>query len=867
MSAPSPFEDSRNFYRSEVVRIRAAFEGSADGRAAVQGRTAAVDHLIRGLFQEYFSQVEGVCLVAVGGYGREELLPSSDVDILFLTESEPNDACKESIRRLCRELWDLQLRVSPANHTLASCDKLHQDNVEFTVSLLDSRYVTGDQKLFNTLQEEVLPRLCRREWQAIVQRISQINRSRLDKYGNTIFHLEPNVKDGPGGLRDYQVTKWLSVMLLFEKHKTATDRSHALPDSDRQTLTTSADFMLSIRCFLHYRSGRDDNKLEWDAQQQAAGRGIGMPAGVTVSVEDWMRLYFRHARSINRLAMQTLEEVPASRSALYRGYQRWRSRVSNPDFSVLGGRILLQAATISDPDLLLRLFSFAARHKINLSKDAEQRVMKALPAMADRLTGDLAWEHLREVLRVPGAGLALREMHFLGILSTIIPEFHLIDSLVIRDYYHRYTVDEHTFVAIDNIHGLDNPQNDWERRLGEIKAHTPHLDLLCLALLLHDVGKGIPGDSHVKESDILAKTALARLNLPMADRELVLFLINSHLVMSALMRRDIFAPETSRTLAEKMGSHERLRLLCLLTYADIKAVHPDALTAWKAENLWRLYAATSNELNRSVDKELSETSDDAEHIAQVGALGHKSQEEVREFIKGLPQRYVRTHTVGQITTHISLAARLDSEPVQLALEFKEGLYEVTVVTRDRPLLFTTISGVLYAWGMDITKADAFCNQGGIVVDTFQCRDRFQTLELNPSERERFKRSLRDVLRGETNLRSLMNNRSRGENVRSKVQVSTRLDFDNDCSPHSTLLQVIAQDRPGLLYLISSTLAGNNCDIEIALIDTEGESAIDVFYLTSNGAKLTGENMEAVRAGLLETLSPAMAGGPGIAERL
>jgi [protein-PII] uridylyltransferase len=853
MSVPTPVSDLRGFYQRETARIRDAFDITANGSTAARQRAALLDSLISELFHRFLQEQSGIALVAIGGYGRQQLFPASDIDLLFLCQSEPGDPCKEAIRALCRELWDMQLRVSPLTHTLASCDRLDYDNVEFPVALLDSRYVAGDAALWTRLREQVLPRLYRREWQPIVQRIAEINLARHHKYGSTIFHLEPNVKDTPGGLRDYHVANWLSSLKLIEKNRAWPEAGGILAEFDQNALGEAAEFLTAVRCFLHYRSSRDDNKLEWDAQQEAAAAEIGMRKGESANPAEWMRAYFRHARSIGRAAKQMLQEVPASRSALYRGYQNWRSRVSNADFSVLGGRVLLQAGSVQNADLLLRTFSFAAHHGLPLSADAERRIASALPALLPSLSGEFAWRHLSEVLRAPSAGQGLREMHALGVLAAIIPEFQLVDALVIRDSYHRYTVDEHTFVAIDNVHSLDKGQNQWERRLAEIKAHTPQLELLLLALLLHDVGKGMPSDSHVHASDELAVKALARLGLANEERETVLFLIRSHLEMSALLRRDIFAPETSRALAAKVGDPDRLKMLCLLTYADIKAVTPEAMTPWKAENLWRLYIAALNHLNHSADEEVMDAAADAGRIENVAGLVHRPAEEVREFLRGLPQRYMRSHSIAQIGQQFALAAQLEGDAVQVSLEFKNDLYHVTVVTRDRPLLFATITGVIYAWGMDIAKADAFCNAGGTIVDMLQCRDRFRTLELNPSERERFKRSLRKVLKGEASLETLVRNRSHGNAARHRIPVETQIEADNISSQHSTVLEVVAQDRPGLLYRVASTLARMDCQVELALIDTEGDSAVDVFYLTCNRRKLTGSETEKVRAALLEEL--------------
>ena len=358
-------------------------------------------------------------------------------------------------------------------------------------------------------------------------------------------------------------------------------------------------------------------------------------------------------------------------------------------------------------------------------------------------------------------------------------------------------------------------------------------------------------EDHIRGSLQALEGIEARLELPEEDGETVRFLIASHLEMSsASQRRDVFDPETVRDFAQVVSTTERLKMLCLFTYADIRAVNPEAMTPWKAELLWQLYAATANYLTRSVDdRRLRLTGASAEDMGRILAvLGTPgSAEDLHFFLEGFPRRYTDTHTPEQIAGHLGLARRLAAKPIGVELAPRNDHFELTVVTADRPYLFASITGTLAAWGMSIVKADAFANAAGIILDTFRFIDLHHTLELNPSERDRFTRNLIDVLKGNLELEKLLSGRASADaETQPKVEVATRVRFDSQSSSHSTLLELVAQDRPGLLYDVSSVLADQGCNIEIALIDTEGQRAIDVFYLTYRGAKLDAATQEAAR---------------------
>src|SRR5581483_10162526 len=478
------------------------------------------------------------------------------------------------------------------------------------------------QELFTRLHDKLIPKLIMREGQAIVQRLAEVTRSRHAKYGNTVFHLEPNIKEIPGGLRDYNVAGWLALISSMDKLRDWPDPKSLLSASLRKQFEPALEFLTSVRCFLHFRQGRDDNMLLWEAQDEAAVRNIGVPEADRLSAADWMRIYFGHARPVHRASLQLLDEIPAARSYLYKQFQNWRSRISNSDFSVVDGLIYLKLrSAVQDPELLLQLFDFMAHHDLRLSTTTEYRIEQALPVLAcTPPQGAELWRYLQVILIEPYAADALRAMHSLRLLGLLLPELKLIDSLVVRDFYHRFTVDEHSFLAIECLHRAGRATSEWDQRYGHLLEELERPELLYLALLLHDVGKGLPGDNHLITSLEVAQKCLERLGLEQSDREMISFLISNHLEISATLRRDIYDPATVQVFCDKVGTPERLKMLSLLTYADIKAVNPEALTPWKAENVWQLYIAASNCLSRSADTRVHPQADRDETIAQLASL-------------------------------------------------------------------------------------------------------------------------------------------------------------------------------------------------------------------------------------------------------
>jgi len=791
------------------------FLATGDALTTLAERTSAVDAVVSGAAAEILLPAvpSGAAVLAVGGYGRRQLFPYSDIDLLLLFQSERLAVeQKETVAAFLQRLWDAGLRISQSVRTPGECAELHNHNAELNVSLLDQRFLTGDRALYAALAEK-LPRFVQANRESLVRNLARLAHERHGKYGNTLYHLEPNIKETPGGLRDYQLVCWLSQ--LREAPGGRIEAADTAPE-----LGQAFRHLARLRCFLHYLAGRDSNLLSFEAQDAIAEQ---WDAGDTAR---WMREYYRHARAIYRAAIRDLDRAEAASSSLLVQFRDWRSRLGNADISVHRERAHLRAPQQLDvePELVLRLFEFSARHGVRLSLEAEQQVAARLPRLRGQFGEiDGLWRALEAIWSLPHAPLAVRSMHETGVLTGLFPELAHMECLVVRDFYHRYTVDEHTLVAIQNLWEIGGPFRD-------LRSEVTRPALLLFALLFHDSGKGAssgPG-GHVAGSVKLAQAAAERIRMPAQDREIVLFLIRKHLELSAVMQsRDVFDPQTVDELARQLETVERLKLLTLVTYADISAVNPAAMSPWRAEQLWQVYMMVYNALTRELE---------TDRIPAGAPLEAGTPERVG-FLEGFPTRYLRTHTESEIAGHMALEAQSRARGAAVEIRRLEAAWQMTLVARDRPGLFAGAAGTLAGFGMNIVKAEAFANRRGVVLDTFMFEDPMRTLDLNPTELERLRTLAERVIGGRSDVRELLRHRPRPALPSRKARIPARVSFNSVASGTATLIEIVTEDRPGLLYDLASAISAHGANIEVVLIDTEAHKAIDVFYVTAGGKKL------------------------------
>jgi len=749
-------------------------------------------------------------LVAVGGYGRRELFPQSDIDLIILAPDESMmGAFQEPLGEFIRELWDSGLRASQSVRTVNECAHLQQRNIELHISLLDARQVYGDTALFAQLST-ALTEFYRRHENRLLQELAATTRQRHAKFHSTVYHLEPNVKEVPGGIRDIHLLHWFSLL--------AHDRGpigEVLAGID-----PAKEFLFKVRTFLHKQTGRDNNLLTFEWQDRAAASLETEP----MEPAAWMRLYYRHAREVFQASERALEFAELKDPSLMRQFRHWRERLSSPEFTVSHDRVFLRnpAMIVRSAESVLGVFTFAARHGIPLSWDAQRRLVSDGGVLEEH---PLPWTAWHEFFSQPRAAVGLRQMQATGLLACAIPHWATIECLVVRDFYHRYTVDEHSIVAIETIDTLAAKKDGPTGRFHDLLLEEGDVATLRLAILLHDIGKGTrPGD-HVRGSLEASGDVMERLGVPEAKRAGIRFLIEHHLDLSLVMNgRDLEDPATARYLTSRIPTQEDLRRLTLLTLADISAVNPTAMSPWRLEQLWRVYVTGLEQLTRELM---------TDRIHSTKGLPPK----LTEFLEGFPTRYLRTHTREQIEEHFALDRKRAQHGVAVKISRDSGVFLLTVIAPDKEGIFAKLCGALASRGMNILKAEASSNRSGSILDLIRFDDPMHTLELNPDEVGRLEWTIECVLRDAIQVADLLKQRRAAARPSSGARIQPSVRFNNEASDTCSLLDFIGEDRPGLLYDLASTIAAFGCNIELVLIDTEAHKAIDVFYVTRLGGKL------------------------------
>ena len=797
--------DSTGKWRAIQEEFLATGDAAAAEKALTLIRDQSLIDAYRTVLKPAFPQ--GVAMLAGGAYGRGHTFPYSDLDIVLLADSpKRSEALKDRLPEFVRLLWNAGLRPNSMAHTLSECVESVERASVLAFSLLDRRLLEGDRALYDQLEAKLPPALTLHR-ERMRQRLCEAARNRHAAHGNTPCEAQPDVKEGPGGLQDARAVDWLAL-LRGENAVRSAEQSRAVA------------LVASVRCFLHYHAGGDHNAIDFDAQARLAEQKFIFG----------MRQYFQCARMIFNAARQAIDEAEKPESSLLENFREYRSRLSNQEFTVARERLLFRnpALVVRDPALVLRLLEFIGRHGVPAAADTERRLEAAREGFAAWCAQPRPlWNSLKVTLAAPHAVMALRTLQSTGLLPAILPEWDTIEGSIIANAEYRYTVDEQTLRTVEAALELRSAANPERQRFAQLFSEIDDAALLVFALLFQEMG------SAAAER---ARAAGIRMEMPVEALDTVEFQISHRSDLSdAVSGRDLDDPATVRLLADRVGTTERLRLLAAIAYARIVSFSAVDKLAWRLDQLWRTYSVTQHELLRELE------TDRIQQVPQDLPVN-------AGFVKGFPLRYLRAHSPTEIEAHRQLFEQSRPTGVAVKLEPLEGAYRITIVARDKPSLFASFAGAISSFGLDILKAEAFANAAGVILDAFVVADPKRMLQLNPSEADRLSDLLQRIALGRTDAQKLM--RGRGLADSGKRSEPARVEFDSEACPTATLVEIDAEDRPGLLYSLASVFSSSACNIDIVLVDTKGRRAIDVFYVAHEGRKLPPEMQARLKEKLL-----------------
>jgi [protein-PII] uridylyltransferase len=862
---------SREFLEHFREESKREHRESIGGAGVVNSITAMTDDMVTTLFTAlsddlHIPQIGQLALVAVGGYGRKELNPYSDLDLMFLYSGKDSKRVEEVANRLLYFLWDLRLDVGYSIRTLADCLEMANSDTTIKTALLDARLLTGSEALFNDLKKLMVSQVLAKRSDAFIDEKLEEQKKRREKYGLSVYILEPNIKEGEGCLRDLHTAMWIA------KIKYKVDAPHelitkgVLLESEEKEYYKYLDYLWRIRNELHYLAGRKNDQLTFEAQASIA-RFFGYQDGdKTLAVEQFMQDFYLHANNVEHfcsmLVNKCLRREEGARKIL--GY--FTRRPVGDGFYVMKGELVVPDETLieKNPLRLIRIFEYAQKQQVAISLNAKKLIRENLELVNDkfRRSKEANTSFFNILQAEKGVAETLDQMHHLGFLNRFIPEFERIYCKVQHDVYHIYTVDTHTLKAVEEITRLW--RGDHAKTLPLLTQLSLEVDkryLLLMAVLLHDVGKG-SGGGHAEIGAELSKTVARRMGLTKEDSERLQFLVRHHLLMAHIaQRRDLHDERMIIQFARQMEKSENLKMLYLLTYADIKAVGPEVWTEWKALLLQELYEKAFAVLERG-DFKLEASGDRVRRVkrAVFDLLANDYPAQlIKDELQSLTTRHLLSYKADVIEKQVRILLSLGDNPdnqliIKVSHEKEKGYTNCTICTWDVPGLFSKITGVMAANGMNILGAQIHTNTNEKVLDILQVNSP-QGFVISEEHRwAKLETDLREVLEGKVRVGALVKKRHRpsilGE--KAKPTMPARVEIDNEVSSDYTVIDIYAHDKVGLLYDITSTLTKLNLYIGVSKISTKVDQVADVFYVKDIfGAKITDPGkLEEIRSELL-----------------
>jgi [protein-PII] uridylyltransferase len=830
--------------------------GKAGGTATVHALSFLIDQIIR-VIHDYADRhaypvanptaAERLALVAVGGYGRAELAPQSDIDLLFLLPYKRTPRSEQVIEFILYLLWDLGLKVGHATRSVDECIRLSRDDMTIRTAILEARFIWGDDKLYAEMRETFQRQVVKGTARQFIEAKLKERAERHKRWGDSRYVLEPNIKEGKGGLRDLHTLFWIAKYVHRVERMEDLVLKGVFTAEEATIFAKAQEFLWTLRCHLHYITGRAEDRLTFDVQSQISALMSYTDHRGARGVERFMKHYFLVAKDVGELTRifctaLEIESVPKSALRLPGFMQRKRTL---DGFAVENDRLTVAKSTAftDDPRNFLRIFRVAQQNGLDIHPYALRLIRQNLKRIDAKLRNDadantLFMDILTDANDAEGT---LRRMNEAGVFGRFVPDFGRVVAQTQHDMYHSYTVDEHTIFAIGILHRIESGALKADHPLAcEIIHKIQSRRALYFALLLHDIAKGRGGDHSELGAEIGLKLG-PRVGLTAEETETVAWLVRYHLSMSnTAFKRDIQDAQTIRDFARLVQSPERLRLLLCLTVADIRAVGPNIWNNWKATLLRELYYRTEEVLGGAAPDEAAPSRVAAAQTALWAQLKDWSADDVTaHFARGYPAYWLQVDTETQ-ARHARMIREAEHTGAPISLDTRidrsRAVTEITIYTADHPGLFSRIAGAMALSGANIVAAQIFTMANGMALDTFTVQEsggagQSSGIAFDKPERlARLATHIEQALSGRLKLKEALAKRPAIVSRTRVFTVPPRVVIENTASRTHTVVEVNGRDRPGLLFDVTSALTQLGLSISTAKIATYGERAIDVFYV-------------------------------------
>lgn len=825
---------------------RRFFEEADKGLVSAHALSYVLDQLLRVLYDFVTEHVypvanptaaEKLCLVATGGYGRGELAPYSDVDLLFLIPYKATPWAENVAEYMLYVLWDLGLKVGHATRTPDECVRLAKEDITIRTALLEARYVWGEQKLFRLAASRFVKRVINGTGPAFVAQKLEERDARHKKMGDSRYVVEPNIKDGKGGLRDLQTMWWIARYLYGINRANAT-HDDILTAAENRQFAKAESFLWTVRVALHFLADRADERLTFDMQRRLADALQYKDRSGSSGVERFMKHYFLVAKQVGDLTRIFCAVLEARQQITF--FSRLRRTRKLQGFGVQGGRlgVLDENDFERDPSLMVKIFAVADQNDLDIHPDTLRLIKQNLKRMTlDVRRSPEANKHFLDVLTSKNQGeVNLRRMNEAGVFGKFLPDFGRVVAQMQYDMYHHYTVDEHTIRAVGLLARIEAGELEKDHPLStKVIQQILSRNVLYVAVLLHDIAKGRGGDHSVIGAEV-AERVCPRLGLSAAETETVAWLVRWHLLMSSTaFKRDLSDPKTIQDFCDIVKSPERLRLLVVLTVVDIRAVGPGVWNGWKGQLLRELYYAAEEVLvaghvtfgrNERVNRK-------KEQLAK--ALDDWSETAVKKHLARMVDAYWLAEDEVTLVQNAHLMRRVDKSGdligVAARVEKWQAMTNVALYMQDHPGLIARIVGALGVAGASILGAKIHTSKDGMAMDNFIVQDLDGNAFDSRRQLDKLEETILSTLQGSVRPKERLGKKRLFGSKDAAFTIEPVVLIDNKASSRSTVIELNAKDRPGLLYDLTYALYGLKLSITSAHVATYGERAVDVFYVT------------------------------------